>query len=161
MRPGVSAGGFADKTARSRLKFGAARRAAPTLGISIRVHLPAFAGCSQTAEDCRCYNAPLSVSLCLRERLTLGPLFPFGKCVSSRFLRDSAIVTPCGEGAADEVRASNPKFIIPHPVNSEIDSFPLTLRAAFCSLSPLRSDSFKKMLAESTIQYSDMCDSFH
>jgi hypothetical protein len=66
-RSNFSAGGFADKTARSRLKFGAARRAAPTLGIPIRVHLPAFAGCSQTAEDCRCYNAPLSVSPCLRE----------------------------------------------------------------------------------------------
>ena len=44
----------------------------------------------------------------LRERLALGQLFVFGKCVGSRFLRDSAIVTPCGEGAADEVRASNP-----------------------------------------------------
>ena len=44
---------------------------------------------------------PFSVSWCLRERLAADQHFPFGKCVSSRFLRDSAIVTPCGEGAAD------------------------------------------------------------
>jgi hypothetical protein len=59
LRPGGSAGGFdLWDSALSRLKFGSARRAAPTLGFSIRVHLPAFAGCSRTADDCRFYNAP-------------------------------------------------------------------------------------------------------
>ena len=42
----------------SRLIIGSARRDSPALGLSIRVHLLAFAGCSQTAEDCRFYNSP-------------------------------------------------------------------------------------------------------
>ncbi len=52
---GGSAGGFGlGETAHSRLRLGTTRRA--PLRISIRAHLLAFAGCSQTAEDCRCYN---------------------------------------------------------------------------------------------------------
>ena len=42
----------------------------------------------------------------------------------------------------------NPKSTIPRPANPVIDSLPLTLRAATSSLSPLRSDSVKKMLSE-------------
>ena len=64
------------------------------------------------AESCSCRRGRqrsgrevFSVSWCLRERLSPDQLLVFGKCVSFRFLRDSAIVTPCGEGAADEVRA--------------------------------------------------------
>jgi len=46
-------------TAHSRLNLGSARRAAPTLGLSIRAD-SSFAGLSETAEDCRCYNSSSS-----------------------------------------------------------------------------------------------------
>jgi hypothetical protein len=49
-----------------RLKFGAARRAAPTLGLSICEDLCNSRVAPETAEDCRCYNAP-SVPPRLRE----------------------------------------------------------------------------------------------
>ena len=47
---------------------------------------------------------------------------------------------------APKARAHNPSCS--RPANPVIDSLPLTLRAAFSSLSPLRSDSVKKMLSE-------------
>jgi hypothetical protein len=37
-----------------------ARRAAPTLGLSIRASFASFAGRFETAEDCRCYNSSSS-----------------------------------------------------------------------------------------------------
>jgi hypothetical protein len=52
----------------------------------------------------------------------------------------------------------NPKFSYLRPVNPVIESLPLTLRAASSSLSPLRSDSVKKMLYESKIPCTMMCD---
>jgi hypothetical protein len=47
---------------------------------------------------------------------------------------------------------------IPRPVNPVIESLPLTLRAASSRLSPLRSDSVKKMLYESKIPCTMICD---
>jgi hypothetical protein len=49
-----------------RLSLGAASASRPYLGFSLGGHLLVFAGCSQTAEDCRFYNAP-SVPPRLRE----------------------------------------------------------------------------------------------
>ena len=46
--------GFGE-TARSRLKFGSARRAAPTHFFDLR-GFASFAGLSETAEDCHFYN---------------------------------------------------------------------------------------------------------
>ncbi|NDG71545.1 MAG: hypothetical protein EBY32_09640 [Proteobacteria bacterium] len=59
------------------------------------------------------------------------------------------LVTPESRSAEEDRQSKihNSKSIIPHPanlVNPVIDSLPLTLRAAFSSLSPLRSDSVKK-----------------
>ena len=65
--PCATAGGFGLwETARSRLSLGSARRAAPTLGLSIYEDLCHSRAAPETAEDCRCYNAP-SVPPRLRE----------------------------------------------------------------------------------------------
>ena len=60
-RLGGSAGGFGfvGETAHSRLNLGSPRRGDPTLGLSIRAD-SSFAGLSETAEDCRCYNSSSS-----------------------------------------------------------------------------------------------------
>jgi hypothetical protein len=85
-RPSASAGGIADKTARSRLKFGSARRAAPTLGFfysrsssGIRGLLPNGRGLPFLQRSLRA-PAPLREELvCGKRRIparALGPLVP-------------------------------------------------------------------------------------